>query len=110
MRQKRPSPAAAAMVAGGTIIAKQNAGPKDRRAVLERKVLLAVLLDAGGAQPSKAMLVDRELPAQKFVDRQRVTITGLVEGQEAAADGCDHFRLTPDHPPLGGRWRQIGYR
>jgi hypothetical protein len=30
--------------------------------------LLAVLLDSGGSQPGKAVLIDGELPGQEFVD------------------------------------------
>ena len=36
-------------------------------------VLVAVLLDARSAQAGEAMLVNRNLPTQEFVDRERVT-------------------------------------
>jgi hypothetical protein len=39
-----------------------------------------VLLDARGAQPSQAMLVDGGLPRQKLVRRQRVSTAGFLEG------------------------------
>jgi hypothetical protein len=41
--------------------------------------LLAVLLDARGAQAGQTMLVDRELPGEEFVDGQRVTAASLLE-------------------------------
>jgi hypothetical protein len=42
-------------------------------------VLLPVLLDARGAQAGEAVLVDRILPGEKFLDRQRVTAAGFFE-------------------------------
>src|ERR1035441_6053998 len=40
--------------------------------------LLAILLDPGGAQPRKAVLIDGKLPGQEFVDRQGVAAAGLL--------------------------------
>src|SRR5262245_20297923 len=44
--------------------------------------LLAVLLDARGAQASETMLLDRGLPGEKLFDRQRVAGAGFFERQQ----------------------------
>jgi hypothetical protein len=69
--------------------------------------LLPVLLDAGGAQPGKAMLVDGKLPGQEFVDRQRVAAASFLKGEQAAADCGNDFCLTADNPPFGSGRGQI---
>ena len=69
-----------------------------------RKDLLAILLDAGGAQTGKTMLVNRELPGQEFVDCQRIAATSFLEGKKAAADCSNNFGLTADYPPFCA-WR-----
>src|SRR5215475_6002813 len=76
--------------------------------VRRRNGLLAILLDAGGAQPRETVLVDRELPGKKFVDRQRVAAAGLLEGKQAAADCGNDFGFTADDPPFGSGRRQVG--
>ena len=40
--------------------------------------LLAILLDAGGSQARKTVLIDRKLPGQEFVDRQGVPAAGFL--------------------------------
>jgi hypothetical protein len=71
----------------------------------EEKGLLAVLLDARGAQTGQTMLVDGELPGQKFIDGQRVTAAGFLEREKSAAHCSDDLRLTADDPPFGaGCW------
>jgi hypothetical protein len=70
--------------------------------------LLPVLLDARGAQAGEAMLVDRVLPGEEFLDRQRVAAAGLLERKEPAAHGGDDLGLAPDDPALGAWCRQIG--
>jgi hypothetical protein len=72
--------------------------------------LLAVLLDAGGAQAGKPVLVDGELPGQEFVDGQRVTAAGFLKGEQAAADGSNNLSLAADDPPFGSRRGQIRNR
>src|SRR5262245_21625403 len=64
------------------------------------QVLLAVLLDAGGAKARQAMLVDRELPGEEFVNSQRVAAAGLLKGEQAATNGSDDFSLAANDPPL----------
>src|SRR5262245_5213171 len=71
------------------------------------QVLLAVLLDAGGAKARQAMLVDRELPGEEFVNSQRVAAAGLLEGEQAATNGSDDFSLAANDPPLGAGRGQI---
>ncbi|GAB5376348.1 MAG: hypothetical protein AcusKO_28100 [Acuticoccus sp.] len=70
----------------------------------------AVVLDLGGAQAGKTMPVDQRVPAEKFLDRQRITVARLVDGQEAATHGRNHFGLAADHPALGIGRRQISQR
>src|SRR5256885_7910769 len=72
--------------------------------------LLAVLLDARGAQASKAMLVDGELPGKEFVDGQGVTAAGFLKGKQAAADGSNNLSLTANDPPFGSGRGQIRNR
>src|SRR5882757_10454678 len=69
--------------------------------------LLAILLDAGGAQSGQAVLIDGELPGEEFVDRQRVAAAGLLEGEQAAADRGNDFGLPADDPPFGSGRGQI---
>src|SRR5487761_607959 len=71
-------------------------------------VLLAILLDAGRAQSGKAMLVDRVLPGQEFLDRQRIAAARFFERQQSAANGGNYFRFAADAPTLRPRCRQIG--
>ena len=71
------------------------------------EVLLPVLLNAGGAQPGKAMLIDGKLPGKEFVDRQRVAAASLLEGEQAAANRGNDFGLTADNPPFGPGCGQI---
>jgi hypothetical protein len=69
--------------------------------------LLAILLDTGGAQSRKAMLVDGKLPGKEFVDRQSVAAASLLEGEQAAADCGNDFGLTANNPPFGPGRGQI---
>jgi hypothetical protein len=69
-----------------------------------RESLLPILLDAGGPQAGKTMLIDGKLPGQEFVDRQRVAAARFFEGKQAAPDCGDDFGLAADHPPFGA-WR-----
>jgi hypothetical protein len=69
--------------------------------------LLAILLDARGAQPRKAMLIDGKLPGQEFVDGQRITAASLLEGEQAAADSGNDFGLTANNPPFSAGRGQI---
>jgi hypothetical protein len=69
--------------------------------------LLAILLDAGGAQSGKAMLIDGKLPGKELVDGQRVTAAGLLKGEQAAADSGNDFGLTANNPPFGPGRGQI---
>src|ERR1700752_1618941 len=83
-------------------------GRSNRISVARMKALLAILLDAGGAQARETMLVNRELPGKKFVDRQRVSAASFLEGKKAAADSGNDFSFTADNPPFGSGCRQVG--
>jgi hypothetical protein len=68
--------------------------------------LLAILLDAGGAQSRQTVLVDGKLPGKEFVDGQRVAAASLLEGEQAAANCGNDFGFTADNPPFGpGCWQ-----
>jgi hypothetical protein len=69
--------------------------------------LLAILLDAGGAQSRKAMLVDGKLPGKELVDGQRVAAASLLKGEQAAADRGNDFGLAANNPPFGPGRGQI---
>jgi hypothetical protein len=73
---------------------------------LQEKVLLAVLLNARGAQTGKAMLVDGELPGQEFVDSQRIAAACFFQRKKTTANSGDNLGLTSDNPTFGtGRWQ-----
>ena len=69
--------------------------------------LLAILLDARGAQSSKTMLVDGKLPGKEFVDREGVSAAGLLEGEKSTTDSGDDFGLAANDPPFGPGRGQI---
>jgi len=71
------------------------------------RCLLAILLDTGGAQAGQAVLVNRELPGEEFVDRQGIAAARLFEGQQTAANGGDNFGLAANNPPFGPGRGQI---
>jgi hypothetical protein len=72
-----------------------------------REGLLPILLDTGRPQASQTMLIDRKLPRQEFVHRQRVAAASLLEGEQAAADCGNDFGLAADHPPFGSGRGQV---
>jgi hypothetical protein len=72
-----------------------------------RRRLLAILLDSGSSQASKAVLIDGKLPGEEFVDGQRVTAASFLEGKQAAADCGNDFGLATDNPSLGPGCGQI---
>src|SRR5580700_2237669 len=90
-------------------IAAENAkaGHRGRLLVTWWRRLLSVLLDARGAQTGQAVLVDRILPGQEFLDRERITAARLFERKQSAAHGCNDLRLAANDPTLGSRRGQI---
>src|SRR6266481_602451 len=72
--------------------------------------LLAILLNASGAQTGEAMAVDRVLPGQEFLNRERIAAASLFKRKEAATHRRNDFRLTANHPTLRSRRRQVGDR
>ena len=73
----------------------------------DRAGLLPVLLNARGAQPGEAMLINGILPGQEFFDRERIPAAGLFQRKQAAAHGRDHLRLAADDPAFRSRGGQI---
>jgi len=68
------------------------------------------MLGARGAQTGEAVLVDRILPEDEFLDSQSIAGTGFLEGQQTAADDCDDLGLAPDDPSFGVTGWQVGNR
>jgi hypothetical protein len=81
-----------------------------REGITAKRRLLAVLLNAGGAQSSKAVAVDRVLPSQKFLDSQGIAAAGLLERKKASAHGRNDFRFATDHPAFRSRRWKVGNR
>jgi hypothetical protein len=69
--------------------------------------LLAILLDPGGSQPRKAVLIDGKLPRKEFIDGQRVTAAGFLKRKQPAANRSNDFGLATDDPPLGSGRGQV---
>jgi hypothetical protein len=69
--------------------------------------LLAILLNAGGAQSGQTMLIDGKLPGEELVDGQRVAAAGLLKGEQSAANRGNDFGLTANNPPFGTGRGQI---
>src|SRR5262245_36607920 len=55
------------------------------------------------------MLVDRSLPAQIFLDCERVALAGFLETQQPAAHRRHDLGLAANHPALGPRRGKIRY-
>jgi hypothetical protein len=72
--------------------------------------LLPIFLDLRSAQPGEAVLVDRVLPGEKFVDREHVATAGFLKGQQATAHGRDNYGFAPYDPAFRSWRRQIGDR
>jgi hypothetical protein len=69
--------------------------------------LLAILLDAGGPQAGQTVLVDRKLPGEEFIDRQRIAAAGFLKGEKATAHSGDDLSFAADDPPFGSGRGQI---
>src|SRR4029453_7370814 len=71
---------------------------------------IPVVLDAGGAQPGQAEAIDRTLPGEELVHRQRVALAGLFQAPQAPTHRCHDFRFAPYDPALGILGRKVGDR
>jgi hypothetical protein len=58
----------------------------------------AVILDPRGSQACKAMIIKGCLPIEEFLNGQGVALARFFQGQEAAANRSNHFRLAADYP------------
>src|SRR3712207_624623 len=56
------------------------------------------MLDARRAQAREAVLIDRLLPAQEFLDREGIAPAGLLEAEEPAAHRGHDLGLAADDP------------
>src|SRR5262249_23787345 len=72
--------------------------------------LLPILLNASGPQAGEAMLIDRVLQGEEFLDCQRVAAAGFLEREQAPPNGGDHLGLASDNPAFRARRRQVGNR
>lgn len=70
-------------------------------------ILPAILLKTRRPQPGQTMAVDRALPAEEFLDGQRIAGTGIFKRKQSASYRCDDFRFAPNHPALGVLARKI---
>ncbi|CAH1653956.1 hypothetical protein CHELA40_10869 [Chelatococcus asaccharovorans] len=73
----------------------------------KRAVLLAIMLDARGPQAGQAMAIDGFLPAEEFLDSQRITLARFIEAEESASHSSDDFGFATDDPSLRIRRREI---
>ena len=48
------------------------------------------------------MLVDRVLPGEEFIDRERVAVAGFLQREKATTHRRDHLGLAADDPALPG--------
>jgi hypothetical protein len=74
------------------------------------KRLLAVLLNARGAQTRQSVLVNGELPGQKLIHGQRIAAASFLKRKQATANRGNNFGFTADDPPLGSGSREIRNR
>src|SRR5688500_13290615 len=79
------------------IAGAEPATTKSSVRLLARK-LLAILLNARGAQACEPVLVDGILPGEELFDGQRVAAAGFFERQQTAAHGGNNLGLAPDNP------------
>jgi hypothetical protein len=70
------------------------------RQMQDNAPLLAILLNAGGPQACKTMLINRKLPGQEFVDRQGVAAASLLKREQATTNRGNDFGLAADDPPF----------
>jgi len=92
-------------------VREQDAWMSTRGAAIPaKKRLLAVLLNAGGAQTSKAVAVDRVLPSQEFLDGERIAAASLLQRKKASAHGRNDFRFPTNHPAFRSRRWKVGNR
>src|SRR5690606_13361405 len=72
--------------------------------------LVPVLLDPRCAQSRKPIFVNGSLPGQEFLHSQFIALTRFLQAEQPAANGCNYFCLSADHPsPRIGR-RKISNR
>jgi len=121
LRLKRAGGEAAARVRGVTRVANElqvQIPDTDLRddEDLRGDVLEALMLDSSvpmtvDAQARDAILFDRALPAEEFLDRQAVEPARLLQRDRAAAHGLNDDRFAPHNPTRGvGRGQFMAWR
>src|SRR5262245_59283242 len=56
------------------------------------------------------MTIDRALPGEKFLDRQRIALARFIQTEKTTTHRRDHFGLAANDPALGAGRRQVGER
>src|SRR5687767_9434538 len=67
----------------------------------------AIVLQARGPKTPHPVTIDRALPGEELLDRQRIAGTGFFQADQAGAHASDHLRLAADDPAPGARGRQV---
>src|SRR5215471_10238536 len=88
-------------------IANRGRSPIRYSPLAIRRSLLPVLLDARGAQAGEAVAVDRVLPGEEFLNRQRVAAAGLLEREQATAHGGDDLGRAREGPQSSTDCRRV---
>lgn len=74
--------------------------PATAHGLWARSRLFPIILKPRRAETGEAMLVDGALPGQEFVERQSVTLTRLLDTDQAATDSGHDLGLSADDPTL----------
>src|ERR1043166_8768517 len=83
--------------------------PSTRRWVIRRKAEVVAAV-RGGLLSLDDACKRYTLTGEEFLDRQRITLTGIIQAEKPTAHGGDDLGLAPDNPAARGRRRQIGER
>jgi hypothetical protein len=87
--------------------------PQSRDGALGHPVkasFLPILLCSRGTQAGEAVAIDRALPDEKFIDRERVAAASLLQREQTTAHRSYHLCLATDHPAFCPRRWQISDR
>jgi len=74
---------------------------------MNEEFLLPVLLNAGSAESSKAITIERRLPRKEFVNCKHITGASFLHGKQATAYSGNYLSLSSNYPTLCTLRRQI---
>src|SRR4051812_33996982 len=66
-----------------------------------------IILQARGPQTAQTVPVDRTLPREEFLDRERIALTRFLKADDTGAHRGHDLGLATDHPALDARRRQV---